>query len=92
MTHWVRDIRGNWKLYAENTRDPCHASLLHLFPNSFGLYRSSQTGVCLLDPAHFHAMLYAKANTSNADSASGSITVDWLVRSVKRTCGLNLRK
>ena len=37
-------VSGNWKLYAENTRDPYHASLLHMFHNTFGLYRSSQKG------------------------------------------------
>jgi anthranilate 1,2-dioxygenase large subunit len=60
-------IHGNWKLYAENTRDPYHASLLHLFHNTFGLYRSTQTGACLMDPAHRHTMLYAKASTSSAE-------------------------
>ena len=58
-------MRGNWKLYAENTRDPYHASLLHLFHNTFGLYRSSQTGACLMDDSHRHTMLYAKAATSD---------------------------
>lgn len=58
-------INGNWKLYAENTRDPYHASLLHLFHTTFGLYRSSQTGACLMDPKKRHTMLYAKASSSN---------------------------
>ena len=59
-------IHGNWKLYAENTRDPYHASLLHLFHNTFGLYRSTQTGACSMDESHRHTMLYAKAATSDA--------------------------
>jgi anthranilate 1,2-dioxygenase large subunit len=59
-------MRGNWKLYAENTRDPYHASLLHLFHTTFGLYRSSQTGACLMDDSHRHTMLYTKAATSDA--------------------------
>lgn len=59
-------IHGNWKLYAENTRDPYHASLLHLFHNTFGLYRSSQIGACLMDDSHRHTMLYTKAATSDA--------------------------
>lgn len=61
-------MHGNWKLYAENTRDPYHASLLHLFHNTFGLYRSTQTGACVMDGAHRHTMLYTKANTSNTDT------------------------
>ncbi len=60
-------MHGNWKLYAENTRDPYHASLLHLFHNTFGLYRSTQQGACLMDEHHRHCMLYAKAATSDAN-------------------------
>ena len=37
-------IRGNWKIYAENTRDNYHASLLHEFLLTFGLDRSTQVG------------------------------------------------
>ncbi len=59
-------MHGNWKLYAENTRDPYHASLLHLFHNTFGLYRATQTGATLMDPQHRHTMLYTKAATSDA--------------------------
>ncbi len=57
MLHWVdrvmvgpveflgtsrQYIHSNWKLYTENTKDPYHASLLHLFHATFGLYRASQ--------------------------------------------------
>ena len=37
-------IKGNWKLYAENLRDSYHATLLHVFLISFGLYRMDQKG------------------------------------------------
>jgi anthranilate 1,2-dioxygenase large subunit len=52
-------VHGNWKLYAENTRDPYHASLLHLFHNTFGLYRSTQTGKALMDSSKRHSLLYS---------------------------------
>ncbi len=39
-------IHSNWKLYTENTKDPYHASLLHLFHATFGVYRSSMGGGC----------------------------------------------
>ncbi len=42
-------IGANWKLYLENTRDPYHASLLHLFHATFGLYRSSMKGATTVD-------------------------------------------
>lgn len=37
-------VRANWKLYFENTKDPYHASLLHHFHSTFGLYRSTMKG------------------------------------------------
>ena len=33
-------IPANWKLYFENSRDPYHATLLHSFFTTFGLYRA----------------------------------------------------
>jgi len=59
-------VHGNWKLYAENTRDPYHASLLHLFHTTFGTYRSSQKGGVKLDPEHRHSMLYASSDSNDA--------------------------
>jgi len=61
-------IHGNWKLYAENTRDPYHASLLHLFHNTFGLYRSTQTGRSVMDASKRHSLLYSIA-ASNDEAA-----------------------
>lgn len=59
-------IFGNWKLYAENTRDPYHASLLHLFHTTFGLYRVTQTGQSKMDASRRHSMLTAQAKSSSA--------------------------
>lgn len=58
-------VHGNWKLYAENTRDPYHASLLHLFHNTFGLYRSTQTGKSVMDEHKRHSLLYAIAGSND---------------------------
>jgi len=58
-------MNGNWKLYAENTRDPYHASLLHLFHTTFGLYSTSQQSASLIDDTHKHSMLYTKAGTTD---------------------------
>ncbi len=44
LGHQHQHMRGNWKLYAENPRDGYHASLLHLFFATFGLFRASQKG------------------------------------------------
>lgn len=42
-------IHANWKLYLENVKDPYHASLLHLFHATFGIYRSSMGGGVIRD-------------------------------------------
>lgn len=60
-------IKGNWKFYAENSKDPYHASLLHLFHATFGLYRSSQEGATLINN-DFHTVLWAKSG--NEDEAA----------------------
>jgi anthranilate 1,2-dioxygenase large subunit len=53
-------IRSNWKLYTENTKDPYHASLLHLFHATFGVYRSSMGGGCTIGGPHgMHSILRA---------------------------------
>ncbi|HZU90561.1 MAG TPA: Rieske 2Fe-2S domain-containing protein [Stellaceae bacterium] len=61
-------IRGNWKLYAENTRDNYHASLLHAFFATFGLDRSTQKGGVTMDGRHRHNITWAEAE-SEADAA-----------------------
>ena len=62
-------IRGNWKLYAENTRDNYHASLLHEFLVTFGLDRSTQVGGTTLDPRHRHSITWAEADSDTDDAA-----------------------
>lgn len=51
-------LYGNWKFYAENTRDPYHASLLHLFHATFGLYRSTLEGGQIVSPDNRHSVLW----------------------------------
>ena len=54
-------VNANWKLYFENVKDPYHASLLHTFHATFGLYRSSQRGGVVMDEKSRHDVLYAEA-------------------------------
>ncbi len=60
-------IHANWKLYAENTRDAYHASLLHLFHTTFGIYRSSQGGGLFMDDSRRHCMGRAYKRTEAAE-------------------------
>ncbi len=62
-------VNSNWKVYAENTKDPYHASLLHLFHMTFGLYRSSQTGGISLGD-EWHSVLFSEAGTDNEETIS----------------------
>ena len=62
-------IRGNWKLYAENTRDNYHASLLHEFLVTFGLDRSTQVGGVRMDARHRHNITWAEAGSDDAEFA-----------------------
>src|ERR1700752_4002220 len=62
-------IRANWKLYAENTRDNYHASLLHEFLLTFGLDRSTQKGGVTMDGRHRHNITWAEADSDTPDFA-----------------------
>ena len=59
-------VPANWKLYAENTKDPYHAGLLHLFHATFGTYRSTQKGGVTFDPLGRHSAIIAKVGTDDA--------------------------
>ena len=58
-------IRGNWKGFAENTRDNYHASLLHDFLRTFGLDRPTQIGGATMDARHRHCVTWGRAESSN---------------------------
>jgi anthranilate 1,2-dioxygenase large subunit len=62
-------IRANWKLYAENTRDNYHASLLHEFLVTFGLDRATQVGGVRMDARHRHNITWAEADSDTAEAA-----------------------
>ena len=52
-------IPANWKLMFENIKDPYHATLLHVFLVSFGLYRADSPSQVLMDATGRHAALTA---------------------------------
>jgi phenylpropionate dioxygenase-like ring-hydroxylating dioxygenase large terminal subunit len=58
----------NWKLYAENSRDTYHPSLLHSFATMFKLNRLSAEGGIAMDEAGWHHLVYARRHT---DQVSG---------------------
>ena len=68
-------IPANWKLMFENIKDPYHASLLHVFLVSFGLFRADQPSKVLVDATGRHGALISwrgeqKKTRDNADMKS----------------------
>jgi salicylate 5-hydroxylase large subunit len=53
-------IPANWKLYFDNQKDPYHATLLHYFLISFGLFRASEPSFVRMDPEGRHSALISQ--------------------------------
>ena len=53
-------LPNNWKLYAENNKDSYHASLLHLFHNTFGVVRPTMGGGIKLSENGWHHLSYTQ--------------------------------
>jgi len=50
-------VPANWKLMFENIKDPYHATLLHVFLVSFGLFRADSPSKVQMDPTGRHGAL-----------------------------------
>lgn len=48
---------GNWKLYQENLKDPYHATLLHTYLTTFGLFVAGNKTMILTDAKGRHSTL-----------------------------------
>ena len=48
-------VPANWKLMFENIKDPYHASLLHVFLVTFGLFRADNPSATQMDPTGRHS-------------------------------------
>ena len=60
-------LHNNWKLYAENVRDPYHATLLHTFYTTFKINRLDMEDGLLLSECGRHSYSYAKRNAFSKD-------------------------
>ncbi|MEM8936401.1 MAG: aromatic ring-hydroxylating dioxygenase subunit alpha [Pseudomonadota bacterium] len=66
-------IAGNWKLMQENIKDPYHASLLHVFFITFGLFRADERASVDIDESGRHSILIGrKAEQENEDEVTAS--------------------
>ena len=68
-------IRGNWKLYCENVRDPYHGGLLHLFQVTFGIFRSTQEGGTKISAGKGHNISYSLQGTDKVDAKTSHADV-----------------
>jgi anthranilate 1,2-dioxygenase large subunit len=61
---------NNWKLYVENNKDSYHASLLHVFHNTFGVVRPTMGGGIKISDSGWHHLSYTQ-RTDIADNEIG---------------------
>ncbi len=62
LGYYRQVIESNWKLYAENTRDPYHAPLLHLFHVTFGIQTPAMKGGTYMDAEGKHNCIVSIAD------------------------------
>lgn len=60
LGHSRQRLAANWKLMLENIKDTCHASLLHVFFVTFGLFRVDQPSKVRMDESGLHAALISE--------------------------------
>ena len=53
-------VPANWKLMFENIKDPYHASLLHVFLVTFGLFRADNPSKTQMDATGQHSVLVSQ--------------------------------
>lgn len=66
-------IPSNWKLMFENIKDPYHASLLHVFLVTFGLFRLDQQSSVEMDETGRHAVLVSRRGAQEANEATAQM-------------------
>jgi salicylate 5-hydroxylase large subunit len=59
----------NWKLMFENIKDPYHATLLHVFLVTFGLFRADNPSSTKMDPTGRHSVLVS-SRSEGSDNAT----------------------
>ena len=67
-------VPANWKLMFENIKDPYHASLLHVFLVSFGLFRADQPSQVQMDETGRHSVLTSQRGAQQANAATAEMS------------------
>ena len=66
-------IESNWKLMFENIKDPYHASLLHAFLVSFGLFRADNPSETKMDATGRHSCLISRRGEQKTSEATSEM-------------------
>ena len=66
-------VPANWKLMFENIKDPYHASLLHVFLVTFGLFRADQPSEVHMDESGMHSVLVSSKGEQTANAATAEM-------------------
>ena len=77
-------LPNNWKLYAENNKDSYHASLLHVFHNTFGVVRPNMGGGVKISDDGWHHLSYTQRESLGDEQVAQE-----KVRSLKEQYSLN---
>ena len=67
-------LPSNWKLMFENIKDPYHASLLHVFLVTFGLFRLDQQSAIEMDDTGRHGVLVSRRGAQEANEATAQMS------------------
>jgi salicylate 5-hydroxylase large subunit len=73
LGHMRQRIPSNWKLMFENIKDPYHASLLHVFLVTFGLFRLDQQSAVEMDDTGRHGVLVSRRGEQAANEATSQM-------------------
>jgi len=65
---------SNWKLYHENLRDPNHASLLHVFLSTFGLFRPDNIVAQVVSRCGRHSIGYSRKGEQKANDTTQQLS------------------
>lgn len=67
-------IPSNWKLMFENIKDPYHASLMHVFLVTFGLFRADQSSAIKMDAKGRHGALISRKGEQQVTADNAEMT------------------
>jgi len=67
-------LPSNWKLMFENIKDPYHASLLHVFLVTFGLFRLDQQSAIEMDDTGRHGVLVSRRGAQETNEATSQMS------------------